>query len=448
MMIERHYDDEALIALIEANRAASDAHIPRCAACSDKVESFRTLAECLADAEVWDTRELRTEAVPATIATLRAFADRMADEDARAALILPELLAGPREEWMPRLQEHPEWRMAGVVRGLIRAAERAVDTMPPDAVAMSFMAAYIADHLVEAPSAPKTLLQLCGGAWRDHAYALFYTGRFAEAQAAVTVAENYFNRCAVDEYERARLGIVRSLVLRALERFDEASATAASSADAFAFFNDAHRHASARLAQVHLLFSRSDFLSAEAILQALDKELARTDDVDTHARVLGNLGYCSWKLGRVDDALRYHEASAALHETLGVATEAARIRWNVASILAGAGRIDEARRRFETLRDKFDELGMTSEATLVRLDIAEVILATGNFSEVEALCRAAMRSFEAAGISYTARALTALAYIQEAARQRTATPALVRHVRTYIRQLPQNANLLFAPPPL
>jgi tetratricopeptide (TPR) repeat protein len=445
MIIERHYDDEALIALIENKRAATDAHIPSCAPCRDKVESFRMIAEHLGDADVWDTRELRTEAVPATIATLRAFADRMVDEDARAALILPELLAGARDEWMPRLIAHPEWRTAGVVRGLLRAAYDAVMQMPPDAVAMTWMATDIAEHLPALT--PNTLAQLRGAAWRDHAYALYYTGSFAEAEAALTLAETHFSDCVVSEYEQARLGIVRSLVLRAFERFDEATAVASASAETFAFFKDASRQASARLAQVHLLFSRSDFVTAEGVLRELDQQLCDTNEFDTHARVLGNLGYCARKLGKIEEAIRYQEMSAALHSLNGTVTEVVRVRWNIAVMLAEAGRVAEAYARLTELTPEMERLGMFSEAALNALEIAELLIVEGRYSEVEDLCRRAMAAFERAGLSYTTRAMTALAYIQEAAANRKVSRELVRTVRTYIRELPAQPNLLFAHPP-
>ena len=72
-MIERHYTDEALISLIETNRAAADRHLPACEPCSAKIESFRMIADALCDQETWD-RPAR-EPVPATIANLRAFAE-------------------------------------------------------------------------------------------------------------------------------------------------------------------------------------------------------------------------------------------------------------------------------------------------------------------------------------------------------------------------------------
>ena len=130
MMAERHYDDEALISLMETGRAGSDAHLPACKTCSEKMQSFRGLSGVLRDASVWDRKPLNVDPVPSTIANLRAFADRMSAEDTRAESYLNDLLAGSREEWMPRLQQHPEYRTAGMVRKLIAASDRAIDTMP------------------------------------------------------------------------------------------------------------------------------------------------------------------------------------------------------------------------------------------------------------------------------------------------------------------------------
>lgn len=444
MMIERHYDEEALIALLETNRAATDTHLPSCPPCFSKFESFQMIADAMRDRDVWDTREVRTEAVPATITTLRACADRMTAEDVQADQILPELLAGPRETWMPRLQEHPEWRTAGVVRRLLVRAYDAVMTMPPDAVEMTAISTDIAEHLDPSAHPSDTVARLRGAAWRDHAYALYYTGRFTDAEAALCASERHLSYCAIDSYELARVGIVKALVLRPFDRIDEAMAAAAHSAKTFAAFNDLERSASARLAEVHLLFSRGDFTTADRLLRDLDSDLAQTDYADTHARVLGNLGYCARKLGKFDEAIRYFETAAALHESLGVQTEVVRIRWNVAVVLGEAGRVSDALERLRAITPEMERLGMTSEAAWNALELADLLLAESRFDEVDELCRAAMQSFERAGLSYSTRALTALGYIREAAQHRVANRVLVRRVREYIRELPTQPNLLFA----
>lgn len=443
MMIQRHYDDEALIALIESNRASSDAHLPACSDCSAKAESFQLIADSLHDADVWDKRVIRTEAVPATIATLRAFADRMAAEDTGASLILDELLAGTREEWMPRLQQHPEWWTAGLVRKLTEASQRAIDTMPPDALEMTRMATNVAESLPD--DSTGAVHQMRGAAWRDHAYALYYTGRFSDADQAIRTAESHLALCKVDEYERGRLGIVRALVSRAFERFDEAVGAAVTSTSTFARFGDFRRHASARLAHVHLLFSRNDYVTADRVLRELELQLRDTDEFDTHARVLGNLGFCAWKLKNVEEGVRFYELSSALHTSIGVVTEPVRDRWALAMMLAEAGRLEQAYTRLCELLPEMERLGMASEAALNALNMSELLLADGRYEQVEDLCRSAMRMYERAGIAHGTRALTALGFMHEAVLQRKANSKLVRNVREYIRRLPEQPNLLFAP---
>ena len=447
MIIERHYDDESLIALMENEREEADGHLPACEPCSGKLQSFRTIAGALHRRDVWDARPLQSDASVSTIRNLRAFADRLSYEDQQAETYVTELLAGSREEWMPRLEQHPEWRTAGVVRKLVAMTTPAIMTMPLDGLAMSELSTEIADHLEPASYPSDTVLRQRGSAWRDHAYALYYVGRFAEALNSADIADSHLRECTVDEYDRARVSVVRALTLKATEDVSSAVTEARVSGETFVRFGDLARLASARLAEAHLLYSRAQFEDARVILEDLEERLRHTTNATMHGRVLGNLGYCYWKLGRPDEALRYNEAAVTISDSLGERTESARIQWSTASILASAGRVDEAWTRLQSLQSTFDSLNMTSEAALVRLDLSELLLARGEYGAVEELCRTAMRSFEQAGIPYTARALTALAYIQEAAQQRTATPKLVKHVREYIRRLPQEQELLFCPPP-
>ena len=447
MMVERHYNDEALIALMEAGRVFSDPHLPSCAACNEKLDSFRTISGALSTADVWDTRALASEPSARTIANLRAFANRMAADDGAASRILPDLLAGSREEWMPRLQQHPEWWTAGVARALIGATVDVMMSMPPDALAMTALSTAIAERLHESDHDAQTIARLRGSAWRDRAYALYYVGRFAETLTACDVAAAHFSQCVVDEYDLARVDVVRALALRAKEDVSAAMTAVHRSAETFERFADRTRVASARMAEALLLFSLREFERAAPLLETLEQEVRGTTDANTHARVLGNLAYCYWKLGRIDAAMRHYEMAASILDDLGVVTESVRVRWNVATVLASAGRTDEAMARFQQIQKSFDDLGMTSEAALNGLDMAEILLARGEFAAVEEICRVSIASFQHAGIPYSTRALTALAYIQETSRLRTATPTTAKHVREYLRRLPQERELLFAPPP-
>lgn len=446
-MIERHYDDEALISLIENNRAAADTHLPQCAPCTEKIESFRMISDALCDEHLWDTSAIRREPVPATIANLRAFADRMSDEDTRAEAILQDLLAGSREEWMPRLNEHPEWRMAGVVRKLVAAANARVVAMPPDAVAMTAVATTISEGLDLADHPADTIARLRGAAWREKAYALFYTGQFLDAEAALSVSERHFSSCLINEYDLARLSVVRALVLRPLARLQEAVEATEYGAATFLKYADANKTVAALVTKAQLLFSRERFDEAVALLDDVERRFHGEIDALTQVVVLNNLAYGYRKVGQTDLAMSYYDMVTAIYDERGMATESTRTRWNVASIAAGHGNIADALQRYEQVARDFDHLGMTSESALVSLDRAEILLSQERFDEVERLCRYAISLFERAGLIYTSRAMTALAFIQEAAQQRTASPVLIRQVRDYLKRLPSQPNLLFAPPP-
>ena len=272
MMVERHYDDETLLAFAEKERLGYDPHLSVCPDCSEKLDTFRLVTDVLNEHDVWDGAHVRPEPVPETIANLRAFADCMTFEDAGADAILPEMLAGSREEWMPRLMAHPEWRTAGVVRRLVARMATVVMTMPPDALEMTALSTEVADHLDPATLRSQAIAQLRGSAWRDRAYALFYVGRFSDSLEAADRAEASFRSCLVDEYDRARVAVIRALALRAREETAHAMRAVRFSTETFARFEDSTRLASARLAETHLLFTKGEFAAALHILEALDRQ--------------------------------------------------------------------------------------------------------------------------------------------------------------------------------
>lgn len=443
-MIERHYDDDALLTMLaSAAGTATDPHLRSCGECTEKLDTFRIVTETLRDAATWDKREVNEAPNPNTIATLRAFADTMAAEDSAAEAFLADLLAGPRETWMATLAAHPEYRTPGTVRRLIAATDRALDTMPADAVELTALAVEIAENLTTPRS--DTLARLRGAAWRERAYALFYTGQFAEAERAVGAAERAFAGCVVDEYELARVGIVRALVEKGLEHHRPAIDAATTSAETFTRFGDRGRLISARVAAAHARYGVSDFKGAREVLLTLESELRDTDGAETHAMVLANLAYCARELGKTAEAMHYYEQASTLLDDLGKTSESVRLRWNAAAVIAAEGRTHDALVKYRAVRDDLSRLGMTGAAMVVNLEIAELLLMQGDFDAVSNLCKAAMDEFRASGLAHTTRALTALSFMAESARNRTATPQVARAVTEYVRRLPQEPNLLFAP---
>lgn len=445
-----HYTDEHLIAMLEAGDEEAitrNQHLRSCETCRASLDEYRSIVQVLGDKAAWDFRDLKDEPDPTTVANLRAVATSMAREDEDAERYVAALLEGARETWMPRLRAHPEWRTAGVVRKLVADAYTALTRLPLDGVEMTSLAIEIADHLVEDRYPRDTVARLRGHAWREHAYGLFYVGDFKQSLAACDRADAELSHCVVDEYDRARVGVVRALSLRPLDEIAPARSNVISAEKTFRIFGDTSRVVKAALAAAHLDFKIHDYDAAYRTLLALFRDAwERLDDENRYA-LAGNLGFCCSELGRYEEALTHYERARTFLATRSIA-EGTRLRWLIATLLTRCGRLNDAVEELGRLRGEFDRLDMRAEGMLVGLEMAEVLLIEGRAAVAEALCRDLCSQIEIAGLSSTSRAMTALAYLQEALSVRKATPTLVRHVRKYVERLPEEPNLVFALPPL
>jgi tetratricopeptide (TPR) repeat protein len=252
----------------------------------------------------------------------------------------------------------------------------------------------------------------------------------------------------VTEYAIARVDIVRALIYGAQERYTDALHIARKAANVFRAFGDMQRLASAMITQAYLYMYARNFREALPLLLDVQKNFSSTIDLYTRALTVNNIGSCHQELGDYAEALDAYQVSAALYQENGTATEAARVRYNLASLLAAQGKPIEAKKSFLEVRATFTRLGMAQAAVLAGLDLAEIALLENDVKEVEELCRTAIKQFQAAGVAHSSEALTALTFLREAAEQRRATQEIVWHVKTYIRRLPDEPALLFAPAPL
>lgn len=446
MMLQRHYDDEALIAILHSGEEAvsHDAHLAGCDSCAQSLESYRMIAEVLGDKAVWDLHEAHQDEAGKGAAALRSFTASMESEDEGAAILVDELLNSRRQWWVATVVRDERYHNAGVVRRLIEVSEAKIDTMPPDAIETAAAAVAVAEGL----EADDSVLQLRGSAYRQHAYALFYVGDFTRSLDSVERGQEALEQCTVSEYALARLDIVRALVYGAQERTPEALKVARRAASVFRTFGDEQRLVSALMSEAYLLMTVHSFREALPLLIDIEQNFSSAIDIDTRARTVTNIASCQQSIGQVGEAVQAYQLAAELHDESGTATEAARVRYNLALLLAAQGRQPEARKRLRDVQTEFEKLGMVHIAVVAGLDLAEIALLDNNYQEVENLCRAAIRQFQSAGIAHSSEALTALTFLREAAEQRRATQEIVWHVKTYIRRLPNEPALLFASAPL
>jgi hypothetical protein len=93
----------------------------------------------------------------------------------------------------------------------------------------------------------------------------------------------------------------------------------------------------------------------------------------------------------------------------------------------------------------FEQLGMVTDVGLVGLDIVEGLMAIGRVNEVGPLASHTFNIFREARM--LTGALTAIAYLKEAAETGSLTAAVVNTVRSFLKQAERQPELLFVRPP-
>lgn len=450
MIVERHYDDETLIALLDktSEGASQDPHLSVCGQCLETLESYRAVSQVLGDDAVWSLRQLTTGPDPKTMANLRSFTAAAATETESGAQLVDLLISQPRSTWSETVRHDLRYQTAAVVRQLVERSEIVIDTMPPDALEMARIGVEIGQLLGHDEYTSDVVRKALGAAWRQYGYTLFYIGEFNKALDASERARSLFEQCAVADYDLARVGIVRALVYGSLERYEEAQSIAVESARIFRAWGDRKRLASALSSEAHILILQDRYFEALPILEEVENDFKELMDSNARARVIGNIALCFAQTGRIADALQNYQIAAAIHEEMGTRTEAARIRYNVADLLATQGKFAEAQSRMRRIHDEFASLGMTYAAVCAGLGLAETLLVHGDAAEAEVLCRTAIEQFQRTGLAHTTQGLVALTFLREATVHRRATPEVVRHVRKFIERLPREPGLAFAAPAL
>jgi len=450
-MIEQHYTDEALLSLLDARGSDTllgDPHLAACATCADALESYQDIAGLLCDKEVWDEEDevYETAPVPETLSRIRAFADATAREDADAVQLVSGLLDLPAEWWGEEIRNDERYHTAGVVRRLVACAYDAVIAVPLQGLAVTDAAVLVAELLDARRYSEDTRAMMRGIACRERGWALMYVGRDREALVAIDEAAEAFSKCAVAEVESARNEMFRSLVERQLERYDAAIASARHAASVFRTYGLEERRRAAEWAETMVLVTTGRYRDAITQFRNIEAELGNKPA--ELAGVIMNTAYCYSELREFDNALPRYQFALGILEDIGNRAEALRAKTMMAGALAGKGALAEAEKLYRTVRPQLENNGMAREAALAGLSLAEIALTSQRFAEAETLCRGAIAYFQNFQAPYTGRALEALSYLREAVAQRKASAAVAEVVRRYVSRLPQQPNLLFAPPPL
>lgn len=443
MIAEEHYSDDVLIGILK-EAGVSDPHLPACKSCTEKLESLRDVTGALVEKSVWDDRELSEEPKPQTASMLRTFASSAKAEGAAAGPIVARLLDAGSRQRQQLLAANPQWRTAGVARKLLEAVDKSNYVDPKAAAEWAELAVEIAESLPTIRYSLDTVMMLRARAHRAYAQMLYYIGSYTESIEQLDQADALLRDCVVSEYDAARARLLRAQIYNEIERLDEAISLADSAQEGFNEFGEVRREAIAEATKAASLIYARRFGEAVRIFERLIAD-PRIDDA-ARAFYVNNAAICHRELSNFENSKALFARAVTEFGRLQMPTARARARWALGQLMLAEHQYGSAHKLLTELRCEFEELGMAQDVALISIDAAEALLMLDRPIEVVNLCQAAMTYFVKAGLAYTQGALTALAYLKEAAEARTLTPQALGDVRAYFEILPKQPDLLFAYP--
>jgi tetratricopeptide (TPR) repeat protein len=438
-----HYDEDSLLEYVEGTSPVAEeiaSHVAGCDACSSEAGEQRELIERLASAETWEDPAAAPRQFTLNVA---AFAERARIEEEQAIVLCDQILTGPASWWAQRLRSTEGTSTAGVVKQLLERWRTMVEHSPSNALQVTALAIHVANALDVAQYPCDYVVKLRAQSYRDHAFVLSFLGRHPEALDFVDRAKRLFEQVPMPEYDLARVAVVKSAILRLIDRSDEAVALVREAARTFLRFGDRSRYLNARITEGAVLYDRGSTEEALAVWSAIDGDAALEET--SKVRVAHNIASCYAALGQPERAAEYVRDCVAQYELLGMDTERTRSRWLLGRALVSSGRAAEAIPILRASWREFEQLDMIADAGLVALEIAEALLVIGEVDEVPAICRDVIAQFTRAGMA--SRAITALSFLREAVAIGQANASLIRHVHAFLRELPNEQPRLFAPPP-
>jgi tetratricopeptide (TPR) repeat protein len=362
-------------------------------------------------------------------------ARRLQRERAQSADVVSDALRDtPRAAW-PWLAQRRDFHNSGALERLGQEIEKRLDADPREALAIAELSTTIADALPEDAYPPIMLAQLRAHAWKDLGQALSYLGRYDEGLRALDRAEEQLAAYGSLAHDLAILHFCRATLLQHLRRFDEAHALLNDCRHVFRGHRDTQLYVKCTLATGNLLVRKGDYRAAQEVMAGL---LGRGDALH-EATVLCTLGWCAIHLDRYEQALD-HFSEVSRH-IAGSPVHVARAAYGAGSALLRLGQLGSAIEHLRTARTTFLDHALVEEAGLSGLEIVEALLLQNDRTEAQALSAQIVGEFTAAKLSR--RAITALAYLQDAVGTPVATAETARNVYNYLSALRTDPSLEF-----
>lgn len=415
-----------------------------CAVCRTSLDFFGVVtADDLVDVELWEPEATwRTEDDP-----MRAYIERISAEDREADDLLRErrLLESPTKTAWTDLQRDRALLTGGVVRRLTAHAHEVHEDDPLAAVTYADAAILISEALPDDAYPWRAVFELRGAAGKERANALRVAGEFPAALEALSHAERAYRRLRSPGFGLASTALIRAGILLEQGHLDEATAWAGKAEAGFAHIGQEERRIRAVFLRGSIRYEAGDIAAAVPLFERVQEYGEAVNGPRWLARASYAIANCEVDRQNLAEASMQFHRALVIFRAIGPDHERLATEWGLCRVVLHGGDPAEAIRRMRAVAAEFEKRGMITDAALVRLDIAEALLAFGETKQIAEIAARLFRVFRDAGMM--TGALTALAYMKEAAKAGTLTTAGVHAVRSYLRRSARRPELVFEPPP-
>jgi tetratricopeptide (TPR) repeat protein len=416
----------------------------RCAICRTSLDFFGVVsAEELADVELWEPdADWRADDDPMT-----AYVDRISAEDLEADELLEreKLLSSSMKTAWKNFPRDKRMLTGGVVRRLTAHANTVHLTEPLDALTFADAAISIAESLGDNAYPWRAVFELRGTAWKERANALLVLGEYPAALDSLTHSERAYRELLSPGFGLSTVALLRSSVFYEQGLLDQAMMSAERAEQGFAHLAQEEGRMRAIFLRASIKYEARDLPHAIALFEQVLEHGETVSSPLWIGRASYAIGNCEIERGDLAEAsLHFHKALMIFRE-VGPDRDRIATEYGLARVVLHGGDRNEAIRRLRVAAAEYDRRSMISDAALVRLDIVEALLVEGHTKQIVDIAARLFRTFRDAGM--LTGALTAMAYMKEAAASGRLTLAGVKAVRTYLQRAERQATLAFVPPP-
>jgi tetratricopeptide (TPR) repeat protein len=383
--------------------------------------------------------------VGSTFAAMSAYANKCAAEDAEADELLKDYFEKPRKAAVLNVRSQRKFHTGGVVRRLNAKAHQLYPNNALEALIFADLAQAVADLLPDDLYPNNAVYELRGTAWKERANALVRLAEFDDALDALRQAEQAYGQLRSSGKGLAAVELVRAAVHYERGELQEAAVHVDLAEEGYSRLGLERERMKAVWLRASIKLEALELQESSATYQRVIEFGKKVNDPDWIAK--GSYGRANAELdrGNVSEASALFMKALVIFRETGPAENRIETEWGLARVVLHDGKASDAARRLRDVIAAFEGIGRVTNVALAGIDLCESLLVLERSDEIVKVASHAFRVLKKAGNE--TGALTALAYLKEAATKRQVTPGTLKVVREYLRRVERDPDLLFAPPP-